>query len=128
METLKPLLLAGAPPEAHTSIKNPVLGSELLDLLLNRLPVEFFSKFISSLIGLGLLIGSLIFFLYLVLGAIQWISSGGDKTALEGARSKITNAIIGLIILLSVFALLKLIETFFGINILTLDIGSLKIE
>jgi len=61
-------------------------------------------------------------------GAIGWIVSGGEKSAIEGARGRITNAIVGIIILLSTFALLKIIESFFGINILTIDIGPLIIR
>jgi len=79
-------------------------------------------------VGLGFFIGVLVFFFIMIMGAIQWITSGGDKAAVEGARGKITNAIVGVVILLSLFALLKVIEDFFGINILALDIGALKIQ
>lgn len=77
---------------------------------------------------LALLIGALIFFFMMIFGAIQWISSGGDKAALESARGKLTGAIIGFAILLAVFALIKVIEGFFGVNILILDIGPLQIQ
>ena len=89
--------------------------------------MEFFQSFVPYLITLGLIIGAVFFLFILIIGAIQWISSGGDKNALEEAKHKITNAIVGIIILFSVFAVLKLIENFFGISILTLDIGSLAI-
>jgi len=64
----------------------------------------------------------------LITGAIQWISSGGDKQALESARNKISNALVGIVILFAVFAIINLIETFFGINIMTLDMGALVIQ
>ncbi len=105
-----------------TSIQNPILGN-----LNNQTGVSFFQKFIPNLITLGLIIGAVFFLFILIIGAIQWISSGGDKTALEEAKHKITNAIVGIIILFSVFAILKITENFFGISILTLDIGSLAI-
>jgi len=44
----------------------------------------------------------------MIIGAIQWISSGGDKASVEAARGKVMNAIIGLIVLFVVFALIKL--------------------
>jgi hypothetical protein len=53
----------------------------------------------------------------LIMGAIQWITSGGDKGAVQSAQSKITNAVIGLVILLSLFALLRVIGDFFGLEI-----------
>ncbi len=105
------------------AITNPLLK----ETLQKKSGVGFFQSFIPNLVTLGLIIGVLFFLFILIIGAIQWISSGGDKNALEEAKKKITNAIIGIIILFSVFALLKVIENFFGISILTLDIGSLAI-
>jgi len=90
--------------------------------------VSFFQKFVPAVVTFAFIIGSLIFLFIFITGAIQWISSGGDKQALEGARGKITNALVGLVILFATFAVIKLIETFFGIPILTLDIGGLVIQ
>ena len=89
--------------------------------------IKFFQVFIPKLVGLGFLIGVLIFFFVMIIGAIQWITSGGDKASLESARGKIANALVGVIILFVIFALLRVIEDFFGINILTLDLGPLKL-
>lgn len=108
-------------------IKNPALGNTLNGFL-QRGGSAYFSTLIPNLIGLCYVIGVLIFFFILIIGAIQWISSGGDKQALEGARGKITNAIVGIIILFSIFAVISLIETFFHTNIMTLDIGALVIQ
>ena len=106
-------------------ITNPALGKTLEGLT----GVDFFGKLVPALIGLSLFVGVLVFFFILIIGAIQWISSGGDKQGLEAARGKISNALIGLVILFSIFAIANLIETFFpGLKILTLDIGSLKIQ
>jgi succinate dehydrogenase/fumarate reductase cytochrome b subunit len=117
-------LIAGpGPVEGGAQIINPVLGD-----LGNKTGVDFFKSFIPGLIGLAFVAGVIIFFFMLILGAIQWISSGGDKQALEGARGRVTNAIIGLVILFSLFAVLDLIHVFFGITIMTLDIGPLVIQ
>ncbi len=105
------------------SITNPVLGD-----LGNLTGQEFFAKFVPSAVGIGFMIGVVIFFFVLLIGAIQWISSGGEKQAVENAKAKITNAVIGLLVLFSLFAIIKLVETFFGFDILTLDIGPLKIQ
>lgn len=120
--------LAGAPPDSGSSINNPILNQNLQDIVQNQTAGAFFALFLPKLLTLGLIIGVLIFFFIVVIGAIQWISSGGDKNALEEAKHKITNAIVGIVILFSVFAIIKLIEDFFGISILTLDIGSLTIQ
>lgn len=103
------------------SIINPILGSPATGASGNA-GVTFLQKFIPAAISLGLLIGVVIFFFILIIGGIQWISSGGDKQALEGARGKISNALIGLVILFAVFAIIQLLNTFFGIHILNLTL------
>lgn len=105
-------------------ITNPVLGPDLQA----KTGLAFFQSVIPSLVGWGFVIGTLLFVLYFILGAIGWITSGGDKASVEAARDKITQALIGLVILFSLFAIIKVIEYFFCINILTIDIGPLKIE
>lgn len=107
-----------------SKITNPALG----DTLKNLSGESFLAKFFPSLVGLIMVVGVVIFFFMMLIGAIQWIFSGGDKGALEGARGRITNALIGLVIFFSVFAIIKLIEVFFDTNILTIDIGPLKIQ
>lgn len=107
-----------------SQITNPALGPSLQ----GQSGVGFFQSLIPRMVGLVFVIGSLVFFFVMVVGAIQWIVSGGDKAAVEAARGKIANALVGFVILLAVFALLKVIEDFFGIDILTLDIGPLRIE
>lgn len=106
----------------------PITNPALRETIQGKSGIEFFQDLIPNLVGLAFVIGALIFFFIMVIGAIQWITSGGDKTAIEGARGKIANALVGFVILLSLFALLKVIENFFGIDILKLDIGPLMIE
>lgn len=108
-------------------IKNPALGPSLNQLQSDPSGSSFFAKFLPKLVGVAFLGGTIIFFFVFIMGAIQWITSGGDKQALEGARSKISNGLIGLVILFSSYALIRLIEAFFGIDILALDIAGLKI-
>ena len=113
----------GGGGNSSTAITNPALES-----LGQETGVSFFQKLITSLIDLALVVGALIFLFMLIMGAIQWISSGGDKQAIETARGRISNALIGIVVLFAVFAILQLIQYFFHISILTLDIGSLVIQ
>lgn len=63
---------------------------------------------------------------YLVWGAIKWITSGGDKTKVEAARSQIVAAIIGFIIVVLSFVILNVVGTVLGVgNIFNLNIGTL---
>lgn len=79
---------------------------------------EFFAALVPGLIRIGFVVGVLVFFFVLLIGAIQWMTSGGDKAAVESARGKITNAIIGIIILFSLFAVLIIIGKFFKLDVL----------
>lgn len=108
----------------NNSITNPVLGPKLQDMS----GIEFFQTILPHAVGLAFVIGVLVFLFVIIIGAIQWTSSGGDKAAIESAKGKITNALVGIVVLFSLFALLKFLEDFFGINILALDIGPLMIE
>jgi hypothetical protein len=110
------------------SITNPALGPSLQGISAGGGGILFFQALIPSLIGLSFVIGSIIFFFMLLIGAIQWISSGGDKAAVESARARVAQALVGVIVLFSAFAIVKVVEEFFGINILAIDIGPLIIK
>lgn len=116
-------LIAGSGNGSNPEITNPVLGD-----LGQKTGIAFFQSFIPNLISLAFVAGAIIFFFILVFGAIQWITAGSDKQALEGARGRIISAIVGIVILFALFAVLNLVETFFGVNILTLDIGPLVVQ
>ncbi len=120
--------LAAVEPNGGGGGIEPITNPALRETLQRKSGLEFFQELVPNLVGLAFVIGTLVFFFIMIIGAIQWITSGGDKTAIEGARGKIANALVGFVILLSLFALLKVIENFFGINILTLDIGVLEIK
>lgn len=120
-------LLAGAGVTGDGKISNPAIGNRLNQMLLN-LPEFYFGDLISRIIGLLFVFGALAFFFMLLWGAVSWILSGGDKAHLENAKGRITNAIVGFVLLLGTFAIVKLIEAFFGINILSIDIGPLVIQ
>lgn len=73
-----------------------------------------FSNFISSAIGLMTIIAIIWFIFVFFMGAIQWITSGGDKTALEGARKRITTGIIGLVVTIAAIFVIDLIGRILG--------------
>ena len=74
---------------------------------------------VSGGIKLVLIIAAILFFFMLVVGGIRWILSGGDKANTETARNQITAALVGLVIVFSAWAIIQLIQVFFGVNILS---------
>jgi len=75
-----------------------------------------FGGLLNGVLSFVLVIGALLVFGFLILGGIEWITSGGDKGKTEGARNKITSAIIGLIILAASYAILQLALNFLGFS------------
>jgi hypothetical protein len=56
-------------------------------------------------------------FFYLLWGGIQWLTSGGDKGKTEEAQKRITAAVIGLAIVASAWAIMRVIDAFFGVGL-----------
>lgn len=75
-------------------------------------------SFLTGVISISLIVAIVVFLFILITGGIKWITSNGDEKKLTVARSQITNALVGLFLILSSYAILNLIELFFGIKIL----------
>jgi len=76
-------------------------------------------NFAKAVIGLIIIIAFLASFVFLLIGAIQWITAGGEPKATGAARGRITAALIGLAIVASSFVIMKLVENFFGVSIIS---------
>ncbi|MGD9129406.1 MAG: hypothetical protein PVJ09_02890 [Candidatus Woesebacteria bacterium] len=69
---------------------------------------------INGLLRIVMVIAALLVFAYLIWGGIEWITSGGDKGKTENARNKITQAVIGLVVIAASYAILTLVLNFLG--------------
>lgn len=74
---------------------------------------------ISFIVAFIIVVAFLAALLYIVIGAFQWITSGGDKTKVENARNHIIAAIIGLIVIALSFLIINIIITALGLGSLT---------
>jgi hypothetical protein len=79
-------------------------------------------KLVGGVLGMVFIIAFILAFVYLVVGAVRWITSGGDKAAMEGARNAIVHAIMGIIIVGAAWAVMSLVGQFLGLNIEALPI------
>lgn len=77
-------------------------------------------------VTLIVVVAGLIFFFMLIIGGLRWVLSGGDKAQTEAARSQITAALIGLVIIFSAWAIANLVQTVFGVSILNVTIPSIS--
>lgn len=98
-----------------------VAAQETLNILppSNILPRVQPGGILQGIIRLVLIIAFVLAFIFLLVGGVRWIISGGDKTAVESARGMVTGALIGLVIVLAAFAIIRLVEIFFGVSIIT---------
>lgn len=103
-------------------VTNPVFQQQNIQ---NMGGVEFLQKAISVGITLIFIVGGVIFFFMLLIGGIQWITSSGDKAAVEAARGRIMHALIGIFILFASFAIITLIGSLFGLNLLEITIPTI---
>lgn len=78
-----------------------------------------FGTFMSSMMGAAMVVAAIAAFAFMLWGAVEWITSAGDKSKMESARNKITNSIIGLIVLAAVVAIYTVLQQFLGLNVLT---------
>jgi hypothetical protein len=103
-------------------INNPVLPPQYGTVGAGGSAASIFSGIIRVLVQFALIIGVISFIFMFLLGAFQWITSGGDKDALQKARSRISHALIGLLVLFSLYAVLYLLGAIFGINLVQLPL------
>lgn len=82
-----------------------------------------FPQMVRSLTVLAMVIASIVAFAFLIYGGIVWITSGGDKSKTEAARNTITAALVGLLIVFGAWAIIQLLEMFFGVSILDLQLS-----
>ena len=75
-------------------------------------------RLVANLFSTLMIVSGIATFIYLGLGGFQYLLSGGDKAAVEAARNKITHAVMGLGIVISVYAVSFIIQNLFGVSFL----------
>jgi len=73
---------------------------------------------VSSIVGIMTTAASIWFLLQVLFGGYEWMSAGGDAKKIESARSRITNAFIGIVIVVGSWSLLAVVGQFFGYDTL----------
>jgi hypothetical protein len=81
-------------------------------------PINLLNKVISIGIGFITLIAFVYFVFIFFTAALSWVTAGGDQKKLESAGNKITNGIIGMVIVVSAIFIIDLLGKVLGIDIL----------
>lgn len=64
------------------------------------------------------IVGGIMFVLYFILGALQWVSASGDKGKIEKAKGMLTNSAIGLIVIVLSYSIIWIVGKVLGLEIL----------
>jgi hypothetical protein len=72
-------------------------------------PAQGLATFIGFGIRVFIIIAGLALLIYLLWGAFDWITSGGEKEKISKAQGKITNAVVGIIIIFVVLVVFNLL-------------------
>ena len=72
-------------------------------------PVAAISKVLSVGLQLVLIVAAILLLVYLLWGALDWLVSGGEKEKLVKAQNKITNAVIGMLMVVAAFTLFTVV-------------------
>ncbi len=97
------------PPGAFApNLSNPTSASSVNSL----------SLFLSTFIGFLTTLAGLMFLMYFIIAALGWITSGGEKGKVESAKQQMTNAAIGLIIVITAYSIVGIVGGVLGVNIL----------
>lgn len=81
----------------------------------SNLKITSFGRLLGAIIGAALAIATIAAFFFLLWGGIQWITSGGDKAGVEGAQHRIQAALLGLLLVFSIWALFTVVGSFLGL-------------
>jgi len=104
-------------------LENPVLDGFLKGAGVDEAP-DAFGSVLRTFIEILILVGIIAFIFHFLLGGIKWITSQGEEGKVKEARDQVTQALIGLVIVFVAFAIAKLIEVVFGVDIQNLSVPS----
>lgn len=73
---------------------------------------------ISDIIGVITVLGTLFFIVYAFIAAFNWITAAGDKSKIEKAKDRLVWSTLGLILIVASYAIIGLIGGIIGLELL----------
>lgn len=84
-------------------------------------PGPTLERYFTVLLGFFTALGGVAFLIYFILGAFAYLTSQGDREKITRAQRYISNAIIGLLLLILAWAITGIIGIMLGFDILNLS-------
>lgn len=75
-------------------------------------------QFISTIITTMTVVASLAFVIFFIMGAFKWITSSGDKGAVEEGKTQLTQGALGLIVVMVSYFVVGIVGGVLGIDIM----------
>ena len=96
----------------HATIVNPLLPDtkHVTD------PQFYFNNVIQAIFTVFFIVAVLYFIWHVIMAGYRLMDARGDTKKLEDSQTDLTNAFIGITIIFSIFALLKVLGTVFGLE------------
>ena len=95
------------------AISNPLLNNGAQQ---TSNPTGYFNNVFQAVSSIFMLVGLIYFMWHALMGAFHMISSQGDPKKFEEARHSLIYSLLGLAIVFSIFAILKIVGSVFGIS------------
>lgn len=97
---------------------NEIVNNALPSIVAGKTPAQGLAFYIATLWKSVVIAGSVAFLVFLIWGGVEWLTAGGDKGRVETAQKMISNALIGLAVLIGSYAIAFFVQGAFKINIL----------
>ncbi|OGM19348.1 hypothetical protein A2685_02225 [Candidatus Woesebacteria bacterium RIFCSPHIGHO2_01_FULL_37_10] len=82
-------------------------------------PFNHIDILISFIVGFMSMVAGIWFIFLIFIGGYSYMTAGGDKSAIEEARKKLTTGVIGLVVVISATFLAGFLGYLIGLNILS---------
>jgi hypothetical protein len=88
-------------------------------ITINNISVGYWlGELLSRIITTLTIVSGLAFVVYFMLGAFKWITSGGDQNKTEEAKRQLTQAAIGIIVVVVSYFIISIIGSVLGFDLL----------
>ena len=82
-------------------------------------PSSYVAAIIRNGISLLIVVAFIVFLIWTIFAGFRFIFAGGDEKSISGAWSQIYWGLLGMLIVMGVFAIIVLVETFFNVKIIS---------
>ncbi len=81
-------------------------------------PDVFLGYYVARILTFAIALSGLFFFVRLISAGYTYLTNAGDQNKIQSASKELVNALIGLLVVISAYFIIQVIQTIFGIEIL----------